>query len=187
MELPAVIALRREPGHLVRSLTALLLRVGLGMTFLLAGAEKLQSKKEGNYPAPILAMFDPAQPGPDGKPKHFVVKLPPAMTELFARVLPYAEVGVGAALIVGFWTTFSAFLSGVLLLHLQFGQADMGQHDQMPGMLTYLLVNAGILWLSPVTSNYLSLDGLLFGWFWSPRSEGRYHDMQEETKLRATR
>ena len=48
-------------------------------------------------------------------------------------------------------------------------------------------MNAGILWLSPVTSNYLSADGLLFGWFWAPRSEGRYHDMQEETKIRATR
>ena len=41
-------------------------------------------------------------------------------------------------------------------------------------MLTYFLANAGILWLSPVTSNYLSLDGLFFGWFWRPRAEGEY-------------
>ncbi len=189
MEPPAVIALRREPGHLVRSLTALLLRVGLGMTFLLAGVEKFQAKQHGAYPGFILAMFNPAEPGSDGKPKHFVVPLSPSMTKLFADVLPYAEVTVGASLVAGVWTPLAAFLAGVLLLHLQFGQADMGQHDKMPGMLTYLLVDAAILWLSPVTSNYLSLDGLFFGWFWAPKSQGRYqalHDT-EEARVRATR
>ena len=179
MEISTTIALRREPGAFTRSLTALTLRVGLGMIFLMAGISKFQAKQAGAYPGFILSQFDPDKPDKDGKPKTFVVKLRPDIVKLFADVLPYAEVGVGAALIVGFWTTLAAFLSGVLLLHLLFGWVDQGKPEMYPAMLSYLLVNAGILWLSPVTSNYLSLDGLLFGWFWAPKHEGHFRRDKE--------
>ena len=190
MDLPASIALRREPGHLVRSLTALTLRLGLGLIFLAAGYGKFQAKKAGDYPRTILEQFDPEKNEPGAKPKHFLIKLRPDMVKLFADVLPYAEVGLGAALIVGIWTTLAAFLSGVLLLNLLFGQLVQDNIAMFPAMLTYLLVNAGILWLSPVTSNYLSLDGLLFGWFWAPKSAGSYrHDRDPDAtvKVKAAR
>ena len=182
MDVPASIALRREPGHIVRSLTALTLRVGLGMIFLVAGYGKFQAKKAGPdaYPGPILKQFDPAVPGEDGKPKQLAVTLRPDLVKLFADVLPYAEVGLGGALILGFWTTLAAFLSGVLLLHLLFGWVIQDKIAMYPAMLTYLLVNAGILWLSPVTSNYFSFDGLAFGWFWGPKSAGKYRRDRED-------
>jgi uncharacterized membrane protein YphA (DoxX/SURF4 family) len=85
-----------------------------------------------------------------------------------------AEVAVGALLIAGLFTTLSAFLSGLLLLSLTFGLIVLKDASMNPAMMMYLLVNAGILWLSPITSNYLSLDGLLFGWFWKPKDEGEY-------------
>ena len=179
MDIPASIALRREPGPFVRSLTALTLRVGLGMIFLVSGIGKFQAKQAGAYPGFMIDQFDPDKPDKDGKPKNFVVKLRPDLVKLFADVLPYAEVGLGGALILGFWTTLAAFLSGVLLLHLLFGWVVQGNTAMYPAMLSYLLVNAGILWLSPVTSNYLSFDGLVFGWFWAPRPAGTYRRDRE--------
>lgn len=186
MDVPPTITLRREPGALTRSLAALLLRAGLGMIFLLAGVGKFQAKQAGAYPGFLLGQFDPDKPDEKtGQPKNFVVKLRPDLVKLFADALPYAEVGLGIALIAGSFTTLTAFLSGALLLHLLFGQAIQGNTAMYPAMLTYLLVNAGILWLSPVTSNYLSLDGLFFGWFWAPKPSGDYHREREgEVKIK---
>ncbi len=201
----AVLALRREPGHLVRSFTALILRVSLGMIFLAAGFQKYQdmqapareasdalveptvieeagvpaeetersvvaestaspAETAPRYPESIKAMFA----------ESVLAERMPAALDLYVQVLPYAEMGIGAALLLGFWTPVSATLSGLLLVSLLFGWVILGKNDQYPMMLTYLLTNAAILWLSPVTSNYLSLDGLLFGWFWRPRSEGSF-------------
>jgi uncharacterized membrane protein YphA (DoxX/SURF4 family) len=161
MDAPPTIALRREPGPVTRSLVALLLRIGLGLVFLMAGVQKFQGMKAGQYPAAITGAFEKTW-------------LPPAGVRLFATVLPYAEVALGGALIAGFLTPVTAFLSGILLLQLLFGILVQGDPSKYPPMLVYLLVSAAILWLSPVTSNYLSLDGLLVGWFWRPRDEAEY-------------
>jgi uncharacterized membrane protein YphA (DoxX/SURF4 family) len=175
------ITVRREPGPLTRSLVALLLRVGLGMLFLIAGLGKFDARKAGKYPGMITEPFEKASLPVTGSP------LPPRMVKLFADVLPYAEVGLGATLIVGFWMPLAAVLTGALLLNLFFGKLVLNDVASYPGMLIYLLVDAAILWLSPVTSNYLSLDGLLFGWFWAPRSEGAYRREEEEAPLRDRR
>jgi thiosulfate dehydrogenase (quinone) large subunit len=161
-ETPSAIALRREPGAFTRSLVALLLRVSLGLTFLMVGLDKFAAIKAGKYPGMIVDQFANSPLRPD-------------LVKLFASVLPYAEVGVGALLVVGLATTLSAFAAGALLIHLLFGQLILHQIPQIPVIFTYILLNAGILWLSPVTSNYLSLDGLLVGWFWRPNSEGDFH------------
>jgi uncharacterized membrane protein YphA (DoxX/SURF4 family) len=154
-----IISLRREPGPMTRSLVSLLLRGGLGMMFLMLGLAKFEGIKKGEYPASIISAFEKT-------------KLPGI--KLFADVLPFAEVGLGCALIAGLLTTITATLSGVLLLHLLFGKLVLNDIPSLPGMFIYLLMNAGVLWLSPVMSNYLSLDGLIFGWFWKPRVEGHY-------------
>ena len=198
------IALRREPGHFVRSLTALLLRGGLGMIFLTAG---LQKYNEMNA-APALAdpeveqaIDDAVIAEPEADAELSEAEAPPLDAEpeprypesirgmfagtwlereldwaldLFTEALPYVEIGVGALLLVGSFTTLVAFAAGLLLLGLLFGLTVLGNAQMYPNMLTYLLVDAGILWLSPVTSNYLSLDGLFFGWFWRPRAEAHY-------------
>src|SRR6185312_9046045 len=101
----------------------------------------------------------------------------------FADALPYAEIGLGAALIAGFWTTVSAFLAGALLLALFYGKLYKHDEAMYPAMLTFLLVDAAVLFLSPVTSNYLSLDGILFGWFWRPRSEGEFAPHEEPARV----
>lgn len=163
MTAPTLISLRREPDSLTRSLTALLLRLSLGMILLLAGLQKIQAMKaaEEPYPTAMMRAFEKTPLRPD-------------LVGLFARVLPYAEVGLGGALIAGILTPLAATLSGILLLHLLFGTILLGDPAKFPPMLVYILVNAGILWLSPVTSNYLSFDGLLLGWFWKPRGDGEY-------------
>ncbi|WP_169979724.1 DoxX family membrane protein [Tautonia rosea] len=194
------IALRREPGHVIRSLVALLLRVGLGMIFLMAGLQKLddmskdqdpplaevedlvvdsdeaeapatppvavesKAPAEPRYPETIRSMFADTWLGRDLKPA----------LDLYTAFLPMLEVAVGALLIAGLFTTLSAFLSGLLLLSLTFGWIVLQNTSMYPTMIIYLLVNSSILWLSPITSNYLSLDGLLFGWFWKPSDEGEY-------------
>ena len=189
------IALRREPGHIIRSLVALLLRGGLGLIFLTAGlskindmtpaaetpppvdaqprAEEASESSEGSetatepaarYPETIRAMFAETWLARDFKP----------VLDLHTALLPYVEFGLGLLLILGLFTTLSAFVSGLVLLSLTFGWTVLQNTTMYPNMMVYLLVNAGILWLSPLTSNYLSLDGLLFGWFWKPKDEGEY-------------
>jgi uncharacterized membrane protein YphA (DoxX/SURF4 family) len=167
------ITLRREPGYMVRSLTALMLRLGFGLFLLMSGLSKFEQKANGTYPAAITDQFE-------GKHFHgrfltIRVDVPnPPSVRLFANVLPYAETILGAALLIGFWTPLSAFLSGLLVVLLLFGHVVQQNVAQFSGMFVYLLVAAAILWLSPVTSNYFSLDALLFGWFWAPRPEGEY-------------
>jgi uncharacterized membrane protein YphA (DoxX/SURF4 family) len=168
MEPPTAITLRREPGPITRSLVSLLLRVGLGLTFLMFGLGKFQAIKAGKYPAMIVDQFAKSP-------------LKPELVRLFADVLPYAEVGLGALLIAGLLTTATATLSGILLLHLTFGKLLLNDASSISNMMIYILVNAAVLWLSPVTSNYVSLDGLFFGWFWAPRAEGQYQREQVAT------
>lgn len=188
------IALRREPGHLIRSLTALLLRGGLGMIFLTAGLQKLDDMNapepaeieaanpdflgetiepaevvEPRYPETVRGMFADTWIGRDMKPA----------LDLYTALLPYAEVAVGALLIVGLLTTLSAFAAGLLLLSLTFGWTVVENTEMYPNMLVYLIVSAGVLWLSPITSNYLSVDGLLFGFVLKPQSEGEYRKEYE--------
>jgi uncharacterized membrane protein YphA (DoxX/SURF4 family) len=161
MDAPALISLRREPGPLTRSLIALILRVGLGLAFLMFGLQKFEAKRQGRYPALITQSFQGTVLG----------QRMPGGVRLFADVLPYAEVALGGLLIAGLLTTVTATLAGLLLLHLLFGLLVQGDPAKVNPLLIYLLVDAGILWLSPVTSNYLSLDGLLVGWFWKPRGQ----------------
>lgn len=192
------IALRREPGHLIRSLTALILRGGLGMIFLTAGLDKLEDM---NTPAPepanVEADLAEAETGETGAPgdANAELRYPETIRAMFAdtwlgrdlkpvldlhtALLPYAEVAVGALLIVGLLTTLSAFAAGLLLLSLTFGLTVAGSTDMYPNMMIYLMVSAGILWLSPITSNYLSVDGLLFGFVLKPNSEGEYRKEYE--------
>lgn len=163
---PDAIALRREPGPFVRSLTALLLRLALGLMFLMAGTDKLRDVQKGKYPGAMFAKFGDRI-------------LLPGDVHLFARILPFAETGIGAALILGLWTTLGAFLAGLLLLALFFGHLHTHNVDLYPAMFAYILADAAILWLSPVVSNYLSIDGLLFGWFWAPRPIGEYRRTED--------
>ncbi len=223
MNAPHSITLRREPGPLTRSLTALLLRLGLGLVFLVNGFHKLEAVHGDLLPTEArdtnkveveadevdadadlesdadadaenaeldtesteAAKNDSAEDQDDNGPKYpesihqmfagtLLETQPPGGLELFTTVLPYAEFALGLALILGLLTTLSSFLTGFLILVLMFGWLVKQESSMYPNMLIYLLVDIGVLWLSPVTSNYLSVDGLVAGWFWKPRAEGEY-------------
>lgn len=166
MDATTTIALRREPGHLTRSLVALLLRLSLGLMFLMLGLQKIDMAKKGEYPGGLTKKIEAV--------RLPIVHRPLPAANLLVSALPYAEVTIGGLLIVGLFTPLSAALSGLLLLQLICGNLLLEDVSRATARFDYVLVNAGILWLSPVTSNYLSLDGLFFGWFWAPRSEGEF-------------
>jgi uncharacterized membrane protein YphA (DoxX/SURF4 family) len=161
------------PGPVIRSLTMLLLRVGLGIVFLHAGVSKFQDRAQGIYPGSLLADFD----------RTILGQYMPFAVRLFFDVLPYAEVGVGALLTLGLFTTFAAAASGVLLLHLLIGTLEQGDPSRIPSMLIYMLVNAAVLWLSQVCCNYISLDAVIFGLiFRAPEGEESLREVVAETR-----
>ncbi len=106
------------------------------------------------------------------------------------QALPFVEVGVGTFLVLGLSTTLAAFAAGLLLLSLLFGLLllahSSGNMDKIPTHMIYILMDVAVLWLSPVTSNYLSVDGLLFGWFWKPRTT-RYQVEPENPAFKSAR
>jgi len=167
---------RREPGPVIRSLTALILRASLALIFLSAGLTKLEAKRSGDYPQELIHSFNGT----------FLASDMPWALDAFAQALPYLEIGLGGMLALGLFTTFSATLSGVLLLHLLFGTLMQGDPTRYPAMFTYLLVNAAVLWLSQVRSNYLSLDGLIFGVFFGvPEGEETLREVVADAKAHA--
>ena len=163
------ISLVREPGPMIRSMTALVLRLALGLVLLVLGMGKyqsMQSDADDKYPATLIKSME------DNSFKDTL--LTPRAVRGFASLLPYAEMLLGLGLILGLATPIAAYLSGLLLVALLFGQLAINASDKIPSMLTYILLDAAVLWLSPVSSNYLSVDGVLLGWFYTPKSVGKY-------------
>jgi uncharacterized membrane protein YphA (DoxX/SURF4 family) len=150
-----------DPGPRVRGLVALALRLGLGLTLLRRGIV--------NY----LSLSSTISPGP------FVQRVPiPIDLELYFQYLAYAEMALGLALVLGFFTTAAAVLAACLQLvtplvqtvftmTTQFGQgrgmgvsAVLGLYEASAA--SNLLLVAAVLWFSPVASNPWSLDRLIF-------------------------
>jgi uncharacterized membrane protein YphA (DoxX/SURF4 family) len=150
-----------DPGPKVRTLVALLLRVGLGLTMLKRGV------------VDYLSLTSSISPG------FFMSRVPiPIDLEPYFHYLAYAEMALGLALILGFFTTAAAVLAGclqlitpllqtVVTLSTQFVQAR-GMNVSVVLSLyegsgaSNLLVVAAVLWFSPVASNPWSLDRLIF-------------------------
>lgn len=76
----------------------LILRMGLGSYFLLAGLSKLQ----------MLAAFV-------AQVKTFAI-LPENVSSLYGVLLPYIEVFVGGCLLLGLWTTMVGIMAALLLV-----------------------------------------------------------------------
>lgn len=161
------------PGPVIRSLTSLTLRMGLSLVFLNAAFGKFQARLNGTYPGSLIEDFR----------DNWLGQNMPGAVRLFAEALPFVELGIGALLALGLFTTFAATLSGILLLHLLFGTLAQGDPARIPAMLTYLFVNAGVLWLSQVCCNYISLDGLIFGLILrAPEGEESIREVLRETR-----
>jgi uncharacterized membrane protein YphA (DoxX/SURF4 family) len=89
-----------------RDLAHALLRVTLGVIFLFYGIGKFRGG---------VSQFA------HGMTKDFEGKLPSALVTPFAYALPFAEVIIGALLILGLFTTAALAIAGVLMLVLTFG------------------------------------------------------------------
>lgn len=93
----------------------LLVRLPLGAFILMAGMAKLDQ----------LAAFI-------SEIKKFGI-LPENIASLYGSLLPYTEVFVGGALILGLWTTLSAALSSIILLSIVIAY---GAFPQIPGTVS---------------------------------------------------
>jgi thiosulfate dehydrogenase (quinone) large subunit len=123
-----------------------LLRVTLGVIFLFFGIGKFMGG---------IASFA------DGMNQRFAGKLPSALVLAFGYTLPFAEVLIGALLLLGLFTRIALVLSGLLLVALTFGTVMLGDAPTVAHNLQYALVNFVLLYLADY--NGYSLDRLLRG------------------------
>jgi uncharacterized membrane protein YphA (DoxX/SURF4 family) len=158
---PTPILVSHDPGPRVRALVALVLRVGLGLTLLKRGV------------VDHLSLNGATSPG------FLPTRAPISIDlELSFHYLAYAEMALGLALILGFFTTVAAVLAAflqlgtpllqtIITLSAHFVQARGMNVSVVLGLYeasatSNLLMVAAVLWFSPVTSNPWSLDQLIF-------------------------
>ena len=159
---PAAVPLPGPPPW-VRWMVALLLRMGLGVSLLNGGLLGFLSARRGGRP--------PALPGPpcsDRRPwrARFENDL----------LVPFVQIAIGLALILGFFTVIAAVLAGFLIVSGPIFQflailsnsgttvsADLPMQVLVTtGSINLLLLVAAVLWLTPMEGTPWSLDALIF-------------------------
>lgn len=126
------------------AVSALLLRVGLGVLFFFAGVNKIAG-------GPVAAA--------QGMIGNFEeTYLPVILVAPFAYVLPYIEVLLGAALIVGIFTKPMLTVAGILLIMLSLGTNVMGNPPTTANNINYILVTVAALYFV-CRDNRWSIDG----------------------------
>lgn len=101
----------------------LFVRVPLGLYFILAGLMKLKDQSA------FIAVV-----------REYKV-LPEPLSTLYAILLPYVEVGAGAMLILGIWTTLAAIVTGLMLLSFIIA---LGLREHHPFNKDVLLLGAAL-------------------------------------------
>src|SRR5262245_30067472 len=91
-----------DPGPRVRSLVALILRTGLGLQLLNSGLTGFLYVNMGRN----------LRPGMGGAFERFGIS--PGSEEMF-RAVPYVQIVIGLALLLGFMTTLAATLAALLV------------------------------------------------------------------------
>jgi thiosulfate dehydrogenase [quinone] large subunit len=120
-----------------------LLRLTVGVMFLFFGIGKFMGGI-GNFAS--------------GMQQHFAGKLPSMLVWPFAYALPFAEVALGALILLGLFNVFALSLSGLLLVALTFGTVMLGDPPTVAHNVQYALVNFVLLWLAEY--NGYSIDRL---------------------------
>lgn len=158
------------PSFPARSLVALLLRLALGLQLLHAGISGFFLRQ---------AMVG----GGGGNPWSLTPFGPGPGNDFTTMTLPYLQISVALALLLGFFTVVAAGISGVLaLLPLviqvlmllgNWPTSNMGGFGMRTGepflqMLTYsvslhvIALSSGLIWISGSGYDAWSLDGLVF-------------------------
>jgi thiosulfate dehydrogenase (quinone) large subunit len=118
-----------------------LLRVTFGSVFLFSGLSKIMMGV-GAFTA--------------GLEQQFAGKLPSELVVPFGYMLPFAEVAVGALVVLGLFNVVGLVLSGLLLIALTFGTIVEGNFPTVAHNVQYALVNALLLWFAAY--NGFSID-----------------------------
>ncbi len=121
-----------------------LLRVATGMVFFIFGLQKFLGG-HGKFVEGTVAEFAKTP-------------LPPFSVRLFADVLPFCELIFGTLLVLGLFTVATLFLTGLLLLGLNFGVLWLGDAGILANNMTYVIAVFLLLYFSEF--NGLSVDGL---------------------------
>ncbi len=132
------------------SFTILLNRLALGVFFLLAGVGKFQMGLQVFYEKKFLPMQPSWIPDWIGRPYGFA--------------LPFAEVLVGALLILGLFGRSAAMVVSLMLLSFSIALLNAGYFFNGPGPFhTNVLLFFLALWIAAAGSGAISLDALWFG------------------------
>ncbi len=127
---------------------SLLLRLSMGMLFFIAGLNKFVGQGGASGAAQwIIGEFKETY-------------LPLFLVVPYAYVLPYFEILLGAALILGIFTRAALLVCGLLLISLALGNAVTHDYATVANNLNYVLITAVALWFASRDNPY-SLDGLL--------------------------
>src|SRR6266536_2054988 len=129
-----------------RQVAYALLRVTFGVILLTTGIVK--------FTVGIAAFVAAVQPS-------FAGKIPLVLVSPFLYLLPFAEVTVGALLILGLFTQLALVLAGLLLMALTFGKTAVTDSATVADNLSYILIAFVLLWLSD--HNGYSIDRLRSG------------------------
>lgn len=125
---------------------ALLLRLALGVLYFTAGLGKFMGGLAGAR---------------QGIEKMFAATwLPPWSVHLFALTLPYAEVTLGALLILGLLRALALPLGGLMMVALAFGMMVAGKNDVVGANMSYVFMFAAACFAS--RWDLVALDTLLF-------------------------
>lgn len=122
--------------------SSLIVRLPLGLFFLLAGVAKVSGD------AGVAGFVETV--------KSFEI-LPDSLATVYGYVLPYAEIVVGAAAIVGFWTPLAGLLMSLMLLSFVIATGVKGGGGPFNKDII-LLASAVYLWWNG--SKFWSIDGM---------------------------
>jgi thiosulfate dehydrogenase (quinone) large subunit len=123
-----------------------LLRVALSMIFLVSGI--------GKFMMGVGAFASHTQ-------EDFAGKLPMALVGAFAYALPFAEVAIGALLLLGLFNAVSLALAGLLMIALTFGVTMKPDPPTMANNIFYAFVIFVLMWFAQY--NGYSIDRLMRG------------------------
>ena len=126
-----------------REIAYALLRVTLGLVFLTTGTVKFMTGV-GAFAA--------------GLQQEFAGKLPAFIVTPFSYALPFAEVTIGALLVLGLFDVVALVLAGLLLMALTFGKVVENDSATVAHNLIYVLIN--FVLLSFADYNGYSVDRL---------------------------
>lgn len=113
-----------------RALARALLRLSLGINLLMHGFVRLP--KLGGFAQGMVRDFS-------------ATMLPAALVHGFAAVLPFAELAIGALLVVGLWQRAVLSAGIVMMIALLIGTALLQRWDTLTQQMIYVLLYAALL------------------------------------------